>query len=130
MSSVSKHRLSLASLSLVALVVATLLTAQGSAAAVSAAVSPSQQTIESGETGVWGAAWGEQAPYAVTCSCGDGGSWSTSSTSTTSRPFDRTFITCSTRSYMQRLDVREINSSATIMATTSTSVIADAWCRR
>ncbi len=129
MSSVYQHRLVFGSLGFVALVVAMLLTAQGSAGAISAAISPSQQTIESGETAVWGAAWGEQAPYSVTFSYGDGGSWSASSTTAESRGFSRGFVTCTTRTYTQRLDVEELSTSATIMATASTSVSGGAWCR-
>lgn len=129
MSSAHRRRLLVAAASVLVALTAVVLSGHGSAAAISAAVSPSQQTVQSGESATWGAAWGEQAPYAVTFSYGDGGSWSTSSTSTTSRSFDRTFITCSTRSYTQRLDVREINTSATVMATASTSVVGGAWCR-
>jgi|GEM_PF-2197360 len=129
MSSAYRRRLLVAAAGVLVALTAVVLSGHGTAGAISASVTPSQQTVQSGQTASWGAAWGDQAPYAVTFSYGDGGSWSTSSASTTSRPFERTFITCSTRSYTQRLDVREINTSATVMATASTSVIGGAWCR-
>lgn len=99
------------------------------AGAVSAALSPSSQSISSGDTASWGGAWGEDAPYRVRFSYGDGASWYRSSTYSTTQAWSRSFTTCSGQSYNQLLEVRELDTGASISASAVTHVSPGPYCR-
>lgn len=106
-----------------------ILTLAGQTLAISAAVSPSYQTRAYGQTAIWGAAWGEQAPYDVTWKYGSGSNWSRLNTTLTSQGFSRAFYPCPyPKTYYQSLWVKERPTGATITATASTYVTSVSYC--
>lgn len=73
------------------------------ASAAAASLSPAYQSRSHGQTANWSGSWGHNAPYNVSFTYGDGGSWGTSGTNATSRSFSRTWWPCTGRTYNQQL---------------------------
>lgn len=95
------------------------------ALSISGAISPSYQSRAYGQTAIWGAAWGQTAPYDVTWRYGDGTTWTRTNTTLTSQGFSRAFTPCQySKTYYQSLDVKERPTGATLRANASTYVSA------